>query len=130
MDQETTRKQMGKYKKMEFRKENNKAVRKTRERKKARHEQTLTQIKIMKAENEGLELRIQNLREQLDSLKEIYYEQQRAGTEKIPKPAENPIIKTEPLDAEEDGDDDCQIDVDKYDQLRQILNEVHILNNS
>jgi len=130
---------MGKNKKMtsralkhrELRKENNKAVKKTRERKKVQHEQTLTQIKIMKAENEGLELRIQNLRKQMESLKEIYYQQQRAGSnEKMPKQAENPIIKTESLDTEEDGDDGCQIDVEKYDHLRQILNEVHILNNS
>ena len=128
---------MGKYKKItrawnqgEFRKKNNKSVQKSRERKKVHHEQTLTQIKIMKAKNEGLELRIQNLRKQLDSLKEIYYEQQRARTEKV-KPAENPIIKKEPLDTEEEEDaDDCQIDVEKYDELRQILNEVHILNNS
>ena len=105
----------------EIRKRNNEAIRKTRKKKKAQHESTLTQINSLKAENEGLELRIQNLRGQLDSLKEIYYE-------KHAKPAEHPVIKTEPLDNDETGED--EIDEDKYDQLRQIINEINILNNS
>merc|ERR1712154_589855 len=92
--------------------EQNSSVKKSRERKKVQHEQTLTQINVMKAENEGLELRIKNLGEQLESLKEIYYEQQRAEREKM-KPAENVIIKPEPLDTEEDadGNDDYKMDV-------------------
>ena len=115
----------------EIRRGNNKAVKKTREKKKFQQGQTLTQINLLKAENEGLEVRIQNLREQLDSLKKIYYEQQRAKTETM-KAAEVPVIKTEPLDMETDGDgyEEYEIDGEKYDKLRQILQEVNILNNS
>ena len=115
----------------DIRRENNKAVRKTRERKKFRHEETLIKIRMFKADNERLELRIQNLREQLDSLKEIYDEHERAETEKIQK-AEPPVITTETLemDTAEDEQDDYEIDEEKYDHLRQILNEVNILNNS
>ena len=115
----------------EIRRGNNKAVKKTREKKKFQQGQTLTQINLLKAENEGLEVRIQNLREQLDSLKKIYYEQQRAKTETM-KAAEVPVIKTEPLDMETDGDgyEEYEIDGEKYDKLRQILHEVNILNNS
>ena len=105
---------------VEIRKRNNEAIRKTREKKKAQHEKTLTQINSLKAENEGLELRIQNLRGQLDSLKEMFYE-------KHAKPAEHPVIQTESLDTGTNGD---EIDEDKYNQLRQIINEISILNRS
>ena len=105
---------------VEIRKRNNEAIRKTREKKKAQHEKTLTQINSLKAENEGLEQRIQNLRGQLDSLKEMFYE-------KHAKAAEHPVIKTESLDTSTDGD---EIDEDKYNQLRQIMNEISILNSS
>ena len=105
---------------VEIRKRNNEAIKKTREKKKAQHEKTLTQINSLKAENEGLEQRIQNLRGQLDSLKEIFYQ-------KHAKPAEPPVIKTESLDTGTDGD---EIDEDKYNQLRQIINEINILNSS
>ena len=108
----------------DIRRENNKAVRKTRERKKFRHEETLIKIKMFKADNERLELRIQNLREQLDSLKEIYDEHERAETEKMQK------AEALEMDTAEDEQDDYEIDEEKYDHLRQILNEVNILNNS
>ena|ERR1712004_424224 len=108
----------------DIRRENNKAVRKTRERKKFRHEETLIKIRMFKADNERLELRIQNLREQLDSLKEIYDEHERAETEKMQK------AEALEMDTAEDEQDDYEIDEEKYDHLRQILNEVNILNNS
>jgi len=106
---------------VEIRKRNNEAIRKTREKKKAQHEKTLSQINSLKAENECLEFRIQNLRGQLDSLKEIYYE-------KHGKPAEQTIIKSEPVDIDEESDD--EIDEDKFNQLRQIIDEINILNNT
>merc|ERR1711874_168871 len=139
-----TGKKMGKSKKIiwrgyrEFRAENNKAVKKARKNKKTRHELTLTQIKSLKEENEGLELRIQSLREQMNSLKEIYYKQQdqrnnqTTETEQTnPVAVEQPVIKTQPIYTGEDAfNEDYEMDEEKYDKLRQILNEVNILNNS
>jgi len=109
----------------EKRKKNNEAIKKTREKTKARREDTNQRIKHLRSENEDLESRIQKLRAELLIMKEIYenHTNKRSQTD---SEVISPGIET----METDEDQDYESAEDKKDRLRELINEIHILNNS
>ena len=108
------------------RKKNNEAIKKTREKAKARREETDRRIKHLRSENEDLESRIQKLRAELLIMKEIY---ENHTKKRSPSDSEIKSPGTETMETDE-GEDYDESAEDKKDRLRELIKEIHILNNS